>query len=82
MNSKTESKMRTEQLEEFPWKDDAKNFIGCNFAYGDLMNNLPRFLTVEGRIHAETFVAASGAIAGFAAQQTLLAQRPHFSIEE
>jgi hypothetical protein len=29
---------------------------------------------VEGRIHAETLVAASGAIAGFSAQQSLLAQ--------
>jgi hypothetical protein len=73
--------MASDQVQELPWKDDVENYIGCNFAYGDLMNNLPRLLTIDGRLHAETFVAASGAIAGFAAQQTLLAQKPNFSIE-
>lgn len=66
---------------DLPWKDDSTNFIGCNFAYADLINNLPRFLTLDGRVHAETLVAGSGAIAGFAAQLTLWAQRPDFSIE-
>ncbi len=28
-------------------------------------------MTVEGRVHAETFVAAAGAIAGYAAQRAL-----------
>jgi hypothetical protein len=69
-------------VEKLPWKNDDKNRMGCNFAYADLRNNLPRLLTINGKIHAETFVAASGAIAGFAAQQALLAQRPNFSIEE
>ena len=73
--------MVSDQHERLPWKDDAKNFIGCNFAHADLANNLPRLLTIDGKIHAETFVAASGAIAGFAAQQTLLVQKPSFSIE-
>jgi hypothetical protein len=73
--------MASDQTERLPWKDDAINYIGCNFAYGDLSNNLPRLLTVNGRVHAETFVAASGAIAGFAAQQALLAQKQGFSID-
>jgi hypothetical protein len=30
----------------------------------------------DGRVHAETYVAASGAIAGYAAQQSLLEQNP------
>jgi len=67
--------------QSIPWKDDPTNFIGCNFALGDLANNLPRRLTIDGKLHAETFAAASGAIAGFAAQQALLAQRPGFSID-
>ena len=47
--------------------------MACNLAAGNLANNLPRRLTREGRIHAETYVAAAGAIAGFAAQCSLLA---------
>jgi hypothetical protein len=73
--------MASDQVEKFPWKDDATNYIGCNFAYADLTHNLPHLLTVDGRLHAETFVAASGAVAGFAAQQALLAQKPNFSID-
>jgi hypothetical protein len=69
------------QIDNLPWKDDAVNYVGCNFAYADLTNNLPRFMTVDGRIHAETLVSASGAIAGFAAQQALLAQKENFSID-
>jgi hypothetical protein len=58
---------------ELPWSGDAENKIACNLAAGNLANNLPRRLTREGRIHAETYVAAAGAIAGFAAQCSLLA---------
>lgn len=74
--------MTSDQLVKFPWENDDTSYIGCNFAYGDLINNLPRLLTIDGRLHAETFVAGSGAIAGFAAQQALIAQRPNFSIEK
>jgi hypothetical protein len=56
---------------DFPWNGQP-DYIACNFALGDLINNLPRRLTVNGRLHAETFITASGAIAGFAAQQALL----------
>jgi hypothetical protein len=73
--------MASDQVEKFPWKDDATNYIGCNFAYADLTHNLPHLLTVDGKLHAETFVAASGAVAGFAAQQALLAQKLNFSID-
>lgn len=62
---------------DFPWKGEPDD-IACNLALGDLINNLPRRLTVNGRIHAETFITASGAIAGFAAQQAffLNSQKP------
>jgi hypothetical protein len=58
---------------DFPWKD-APDVIACNLALGDLVNNLPRRLTVDGRIHAETLLASIGAIAGFAAQRALFAE--------
>ena len=56
-----------------PWSTDRDALVACNLAAGNLANNLPRRLTREGRIHAETYVAAAGAIAGFAAQCSLLA---------
>lgn len=67
--------MGNDQLHEagLPWKD-APDAVGCNFAVGDLILNLPRLLTVDGRIHAPTLLAASGAVAGYAAQQTLLSE--------
>jgi hypothetical protein len=58
---------------DFPWQGQPDD-IACNFALGDLVNNLPRRLTLNGRIHAETFITASGVIAGFTAQQALLFQ--------
>jgi hypothetical protein len=73
--------MASDQLRNLPWKNDNKNYIGCNFAYADLTNNIPRLLTIDGKLHAETFVAASGAVAGFAAQQALLLQKKNFSID-
>lgn len=57
---------------ELPWKD-APDAVACNFALGHLVNNLPGRVTVGGRIHAETYIAAVGAIAGYAAQRTLFA---------
>ena len=47
--------------------------IGCNFALGHLMRNLPASLAADGQLHAETLMAASGALAGLAAQISLLA---------
>lgn len=60
---------------EFPWQD-SPDAVACNFALGHLVANVPRSLTVNGRIHAETYVSAVGAIAGFTAQRTLFAANP------
>jgi hypothetical protein len=57
----------------YPW-EGADDCVAANFALADLTNNLPRLLTVRGSIHPETLMAASGAIAGYAAQQALLAK--------
>jgi hypothetical protein len=74
--------MASDKIEKVPWKHDEKNFIGCNFAYSDLTRYIPQVVSQpKGELHPKTFAAASGAIAGFAAQQTLLSQRPNFSIE-
>ena len=59
----------------FPWHGDP-SWTACNFATGNLANNLPAWVEHEGRVHAETYVAASGAIAGYAAQQSLREQDP------
>jgi hypothetical protein len=58
-----------------PWAGDPSS-IACNLAAGNLANNLAAWVEHEGRVHAESYVAASGAIAGYAAQQTLKAQGP------
>jgi len=54
-----------------PWANwpDA---ISCNIACGELIANLPQTFTMDGRIHAETLIAAAGALAGWGAQQSLL----------
>jgi hypothetical protein len=56
-----------------PWAL-ASDGVGANVALADLVNNLPRRLTVDGRLHTETLLAAIGAIAGYAAQRALLAR--------
>jgi hypothetical protein len=56
-----------------PWAL-ATDGVGANVALADLANNLPQRLTVDGRLHSETLLAASGVIAGFAAQRALLSQ--------
>ncbi len=73
--------MSTRPSAAMPWANDAKNFIGCNFAYGNLAIHLPKVLTVNGRLHAETYVAACGVIAGFAAQRALLVQNSAFRMD-
>jgi hypothetical protein len=60
---------------ELPWKN-TPDAVACNFALGHLVGNLPRRLTIDGRIHAETYISAVGAIAGYAAQRTLFAENP------
>jgi len=60
---------------KLPWKE-GPDALACNLALGNLLGNLPRRLTVAGRIQAETYVSAFGAIAGYAAQRTLFAAFP------
>lgn len=58
---------------EFPWKGSDSE-ISCNLACGNICNNLVERMKVDGRVHAETYVAAAGVISGYAAQRTLLAK--------
>lgn len=58
-----------------PWQNDPQD-IACNFAYGTLVRMLPTSLAIDGRLHAETYMVAVGAIAGYAAQRTLFASEP------
>lgn len=62
----------TQETQVFPWSEDESS-IACNLAFANLANNLPAWLNIDGRVHAETYVAAVGAIAGFAAQCSLRA---------
>ena len=62
-------------INELPWSRTPA-FAECNFAFGHLVQNLRRCLTVDGRIHAATYISAVGAIAGYAAQRTLFAETP------
>lgn len=57
----------------FPWTGTDCE-IACNLACGNICNNLAGRMEVDGRVHAETYIAAAGVIAGYAAQRTLLAQ--------
>ena len=54
-----------------PW-DGQPDFVACNFAVANLSRELPARLQINGRVHAETCLAAIGAIAGFTAQHALL----------
>jgi hypothetical protein len=55
---------------EMPWADDPSE-IACNLATGNLANNLMAWVEQDGGVHAETYVATAGAIAGYAAQRSL-----------
>lgn len=57
---------------QFPWAGWPDE-IGCNFALGHLQRNLSAPFVVDGRLHAETLVAAAGAVAGWAAHRSLVA---------
>ena len=63
-----------------PWAGEPDE-IAVNFAVGDLINNLPLRMTVDGRIHAETMIAAAGAIAGYAAQRALFARAAETGVD-
>ncbi|MGY4475280.1 hypothetical protein [Bradyrhizobium sp. USDA 3364] len=65
----------TTTANELPWKD-APDAVACNFALGHLVRNVRPRMAVSGRTHAETYISAVGAIAGYAAQRTLFAESP------
>jgi hypothetical protein len=49
-----------------PWSSSAEDEVVANFAVGNLRESLKLWVTLEGRIHAETLLVTIGAIAGFA----------------
>lgn len=56
----------------FPWAGQPDE-TACNFAFGLLLQNVPPRVMVENKLHTPTLMAAMGAIAGVAAQVSLLA---------
>lgn len=56
----------------FPWAGQPDE-TACNLAFGNLIQSLPARLTQDGKLHAPTLMAAVGAVAGVAAQVSLLA---------
>lgn len=56
----------------FPWAGQPDE-TACNYAFGHLIQALPARLTQDGKLHAPTLMAAIGAVAGVAAQVSLLA---------
>lgn len=56
-----------------PWAS-WPDFIGCNLAFAHLVGNLELAITVDGRVHAETLIAAAGAVAGWGAQCSLFSK--------
>ncbi len=57
---------------KFPW-DGQPDYAACNFALGHLIQYVEKRLSVEGLPHAETLLAAIGALAGFSALRALMA---------
>lgn len=55
----------------FPWAGQADE-TACNYAFGMLIRNLPSRVMLENKLHAPTLMAAIGAVAGVAAQVSLL----------
>ena len=57
----------------WPWEGQPDH-AACDYAVLHLYRTLPARLAANGRVHAETCLAAIGAIAGFAAQRALFEQ--------
>lgn len=55
----------------FPWAGQPDE-TACNYAFGLLLQNVPPRVMVENKLHTPTLMAAMGAIAGVAAQVSLL----------
>jgi hypothetical protein len=62
--------MDTALKDQLPWQPQSE--IRGNLAIGNLRENMLRFLAVDGGVHAQTLLAAMGALAGFAAQNAAL----------
>ncbi len=56
----------------FPWAGQA-DADACTIALENLVSRLPEALSSEGKVHAESLMAAAGVAAGVAAQVSLLA---------
>lgn len=54
-----------------PWQGGADEIAG-NLAYAGLAESLPRWIQIDGRVHAETLLAAAGAICGYSCQRAVL----------
>lgn len=61
---------RAAGMADIPWEWE-KDAAECDAATANLLAALPRRLTLDGLVHAETCLAAIGAIAGLAAQRAL-----------
>lgn len=55
----------------FPWAGQPDE-TACNYAFGLLIQNLPNRVMFENKLHTPTLMAAVGAVAGVAAQVSLL----------
>jgi hypothetical protein len=56
-----------------PW-EDWPDVIGCSMAAGHLVRNLGEPLSADGQLDAPTFIAAAGAVAGWGAHRSLIAE--------
>lgn len=54
----------------WPWHGQ-DNESAYKYAFGHLVENLPRRIAKDGQVHAESCLALAGVVAGFAAQRTL-----------
>jgi hypothetical protein len=62
--------------ERLPWQK-SDNYGACNYAFGLLVEHTVKRCMIDGRLHAETYIATAGAIAGYSAQCSLFAENPH-----
>jgi hypothetical protein len=70
---KTRVPPRETDMAGVPWRAD-EDAVECDEAAANLLTALPRRLTLNGVVHAETCLAAIGAIAGLAVQRALFQQ--------
>ena len=57
-----------------PWANTEDRIAG-NLAFTHLTKNLPIRLAVDGRLHAETLLAAAGAVCGYCCQRAVMARK-------